>query len=120
MARLRHPNLAEVYDFGSVEGDGRHFLTMEFVTGEDLAWLPPGRSRKLRRNGGVDHDVLGLDVVVQRARASGCSRAPEGTASARLSMRRKAPGGGGGEIPRPSRTPLVRKCRPSPSTLPKS
>ncbi len=40
MARLRHPNLAEVYDFGSVVGDGRHFLTMEFVTGEDLARRP--------------------------------------------------------------------------------
>src|SRR3989441_7757270 len=36
MARLRHPNLAEVYDFGTVEGDGRHFLTMEYVKGEDL------------------------------------------------------------------------------------
>ena len=28
MARLRHPNLAEVYDFGTVDADGRHFLTM--------------------------------------------------------------------------------------------
>ena len=36
MARLRHPNLAEVYDFGTIEGDGRHFLTMEYVKGEDL------------------------------------------------------------------------------------
>ncbi len=37
MARLRHPNLAEVYDFGTAESDGRHFLTMEYVKGEDLA-----------------------------------------------------------------------------------
>ncbi|HKB06894.1 MAG TPA: protein kinase, partial [Candidatus Polarisedimenticolia bacterium] len=36
MARLRHPNLAEVYDFGTVQGDGRYFLTMEYVKGEDL------------------------------------------------------------------------------------
>src|SRR5215813_12103561 len=36
MARLRHPNLAEVYDFGTAEGDGRHFLTMEYVKGQDL------------------------------------------------------------------------------------
>src|SRR6266446_9680506 len=40
MAHLRHPNLAEVYDFGTVSDDGRHFLTMEFVTGEDLARSP--------------------------------------------------------------------------------
>src|SRR5437867_10925802 len=36
MARLRHPNLAEVYDFGCVESDGRYFLTMEYVKGEAL------------------------------------------------------------------------------------
>ncbi|MBI1950654.1 MAG: serine/threonine-protein kinase PknK, partial [Acidobacteria bacterium] len=40
MARLRHPNLAEVYDFGTVDPDGRHFLTMEYVEGDDLARLP--------------------------------------------------------------------------------
>src|SRR5256885_3993655 len=37
---LFRSNLAEVYDFGAAEGDGRHFLTMEFVTGEDLARRP--------------------------------------------------------------------------------
>jgi transcriptional regulator with GAF, ATPase, and Fis domain/predicted ATPase/predicted Ser/Thr protein kinase len=40
MTRLRHPNLAEVYDFGTVEGDGRYFLTMEYVEGKDLGSLP--------------------------------------------------------------------------------
>ncbi|HXU13239.1 MAG TPA: serine/threonine-protein kinase, partial [Candidatus Binatia bacterium] len=40
MARLRHPNLAEVYDFGTSDTDGRHFLTMEFVDGDDLERLP--------------------------------------------------------------------------------
>ena len=40
MARLRHPNLAEVYDFGTSDADGRHFLTMEFVDGDDLERLP--------------------------------------------------------------------------------
>jgi Nif-specific regulatory protein len=39
MARLRHPNLAEVYDFGTSDADGRHFLTMEFVDGENLERL---------------------------------------------------------------------------------
>ncbi len=36
MTRLHHPNLAEVYDFETLSGDGRHFLTMEYVAGMDL------------------------------------------------------------------------------------
>ncbi len=43
MTRLRHPNLAEVYDFGTLEGDGRYFLTMEYVEGKEigsLRWSP--------------------------------------------------------------------------------
>ena len=39
MSHLRHPNLAEVYDFGTVTGDGRHFLTMEYVEGRELTSL---------------------------------------------------------------------------------
>ena len=34
---VTHPNVARVHDIGEV--DGRHFLTMEFVDGEDLASL---------------------------------------------------------------------------------
>lgn len=34
---VTHPNVARVHDIGEV--DGRHFLTMEFVDGEDLAGL---------------------------------------------------------------------------------
>jgi len=38
MARtLSHPNLCRVYDVG--EDNGRHFLSMEFIDGEDLASL---------------------------------------------------------------------------------
>src|SRR6266567_1314302 len=36
MARLIHPNLAEVFDFETDEDSGRHFLTMEHVEGQDL------------------------------------------------------------------------------------
>ncbi len=36
MARLRHPNLAEVYDFETVAGSGERFLTMEHIDGRDL------------------------------------------------------------------------------------
>ena len=45
LARLRHPNLAEVYDFGLVDGDGAPFLTLEHVAGRDLAALPKGNAR---------------------------------------------------------------------------
>jgi Nif-specific regulatory protein len=37
MTLLRHPNLAEVYDFGTIDGPaGGPFLTMEFIAGGDL------------------------------------------------------------------------------------
>src|SRR5207237_7926789 len=37
LSRLRHPNVAEVYDFGAVEGsDDECFYTFEFVKGIDL------------------------------------------------------------------------------------
>ncbi|HZM70302.1 MAG TPA: sigma 54-interacting transcriptional regulator [Candidatus Cryosericum sp.] len=37
MTHLRHPNLAEVFDYGTVTENGRPFLTMEYVEGRDLA-----------------------------------------------------------------------------------
>lgn len=36
MAQLRHPNVVEVYDFGTISGTGDHFFTMEFVDGTSL------------------------------------------------------------------------------------
>lgn len=36
-ARLDHPNVVRIYDVGQV--DGRHFLTMEYLPGEDLGRL---------------------------------------------------------------------------------
>ena len=35
--QVSHPNVCRVYDIGEV--DGRHFLTMEYIDGEDLASL---------------------------------------------------------------------------------
>jgi serine/threonine-protein kinase len=35
--QLSHPNICRVYDIGEV--DGRHFLSMEYIDGEDLASL---------------------------------------------------------------------------------
>ena len=36
MTRLRHPNLLTVHDFGTIDGTGIPFLTMEHVTGGSL------------------------------------------------------------------------------------
>ncbi len=52
--QVSHPNVCRVYDIG--EAEGRHFLTMEYVDGEDVASL-------LRRIG-----RLPLDKAVQVAR----------------------------------------------------
>ncbi len=35
--RVTHPNVCRVFDIGEV--DGRHFLSMEYVDGADLASL---------------------------------------------------------------------------------
>lgn len=53
--QVSHPNVCRVYDVG--EADGRHFLSMEFVDGEDLASL-------LRRIGRLPADK-GLDIARQ-------------------------------------------------------
>ena len=39
-AAIRHPNVAEVLDFGSV--DGQHFIAMEYIDGIDLATVLRG------------------------------------------------------------------------------
>lgn len=45
-ARLRHPNLVQVYDFGL--SDVGHFLTMEYVEGESLAHVIQAAAKKQR------------------------------------------------------------------------
>lgn len=56
LTELKHPNLAEVYDFGSHESD--YFFTSEFIEGKDLFEFTEN----------CDMDVL-YDLVVQIARA---------------------------------------------------
>ena len=58
--QVSHPNVCRVYDIGEI--DGQHFLSMEYVDGEDLASL-------LRRIG-----RLPRDKARSRSRAS-CARA---------------------------------------------
>ncbi|MFW9835739.1 MAG: serine/threonine-protein kinase, partial [Candidatus Thorarchaeota archaeon] len=53
--QVTHPNVCRVYDIGEV--DGHHFLSMEYVDGEDLATL-------IRRIGHLPRDK-GLDIAHQ-------------------------------------------------------
>ena len=63
MARqVSHPNVCRVYDVG--EADGPHFLSMEYVDGEDLASL-------LRRIGRLPEDTASRS----RGRSAPVSRA---------------------------------------------
>jgi len=53
--QLSHPNICRVYDIGEI--DGRHFLSMEFIDGEDLASL-------LKRIGHLTNEKA-LDIARQ-------------------------------------------------------
>ena len=53
---IAHPNVCRLFDIGEI--DGQHFLSMEYVEGEDLASL-------LRRIGRLPHDkaiTIGLEI----------------------------------------------------------
>ena len=51
LARLNHPNVLQVYDFGELEEEPRQpYLVLEFVTGQSLAaWMPEGESLPLEQ-----------------------------------------------------------------------
>jgi serine/threonine protein kinase len=55
--QLSHPNICRVYDIGEI--DGRHFLSMEYIDGEDLASL-------LKRIGHLTSEKA-LDIARQLA-----------------------------------------------------
>jgi WD40 repeat protein/serine/threonine protein kinase len=60
-ARLRHPNVASVFYYGSRKSDGQSFYAMELVGGETL-------EARLRRGGPLE-PVQALEIVAQVARA---------------------------------------------------
>jgi serine/threonine protein kinase len=55
--QLSHPNICRVYDIGEI--DGRHFLSMEYIDGEDLSSL-------LKRIGHLTNEKA-LDIARQLA-----------------------------------------------------
>jgi eukaryotic-like serine/threonine-protein kinase len=64
-ARIRHPGIVEVFDFGTEDGCG--FLVMELLEGESLA-------ERLRRAGPLPEPVL-VEVMRQTAHALGAAHA---------------------------------------------
>ena len=60
VAKLSHPNLVPLYDFGK-SLDGRVFLAMELLSGEPL-------DRRLRRTGGMDYrEAVEIGIEVCKA-----------------------------------------------------
>src|SRR5205814_1212982 len=59
-ARLVHPNIVQVFDFGFDEGHHQHFIVMEHVPGHSCAEL-------LRDRGHLDVDQ-GVEIVCQACR----------------------------------------------------
>jgi len=59
-ARLVHPNIVQVYDFGFDDGHGQHFIVMEHVRGHSCAEL-------LRDRGHLDVEQA-IDIVTQACR----------------------------------------------------
>jgi serine/threonine-protein kinase len=59
-ARLVHPNIVQVFDFGFDEASGRHFIVMEYVPGRSCAEI-------LRDDGPMTPDQA-VDVAVQACR----------------------------------------------------
>jgi hypothetical protein len=60
-ARLRHPNVASVFYYGTRKSDGNCFYAMELVEGETL-------EARVRRSGPLP-PALALEVITQAARA---------------------------------------------------
>jgi eukaryotic-like serine/threonine-protein kinase len=59
-ARLVHPNVVQVYDFGTDDASGRQFIAMEYVAGESCAEI-------LRERGYIPPDEA-VDILAQACR----------------------------------------------------
>ncbi len=64
MAKLRHPNIVQVYDFN--QDDGLYYMVLEFVAGETLQ----ERLRRLNRSGRRMAVADAIRYVIQICRAS--------------------------------------------------
>ncbi|HEY1434831.1 MAG TPA: serine/threonine-protein kinase, partial [Thermoanaerobaculia bacterium] len=84
--QVSHPNVCRVYDVGEI--DGQHYLSMEYVDGEDLASLlkrigrlPPDKSLEIARelcaglSAAHDRGVLHRDLKPSNVMVDGRGRA---------------------------------------------
>ena len=78
-ARLVHPNIVQVFDFGAEESTGRQYIVMECVDGPTLRG-DPARARAARAARGGRHPAPGLPRA--RLRAPQRRRAPRRQARA--------------------------------------
>ncbi len=60
MTRLKHPNLAQVYDFGFDQQDDNYFITMEYIDGISL-------KKQLKLNGKFTQEQT-IDIIVALCR----------------------------------------------------
>lgn len=58
LIRLRHPNLARVYDFGRIQGSDNYYIVSEYIRGQDLLTVTEN----------CDADEI-LDLIAQISRA---------------------------------------------------
>ncbi len=85
-ARLVHPNIVQVFDFGLDERSGRHFIAMEHIAGQSCAellrergYVSPGEAVEI-----VEQACAGLDhahrsgVVHRDVKPANLLRTPEG------------------------------------------
>ena len=72
VARLSHPNLVQLYDFGK-SLDGRVFLAMELLDGRDARQAPEGLARDGLARGGAASPSTRAARSRRRTRRGSCT-----------------------------------------------
>ena len=144
-ARLVHPNIVQVFDFGLDEPTGRHYIVMEYIRGQSAAeilrdrGIAPGRARRSRsssqacrgldyahRNGVVHRDVKpgnllrsedGIVKLADFGIAQGAERRVVDHAGRLGARHRGLPGARAGRTARrPGRAPTSTRSASSPTS----